>query len=147
MRKLVATIGDMHPLTEGGGLIFKVTGEHKGGSDYEMDWLDYREEYDGRDGKVVRSTVLLESVSDTDWFMDDLDRVASYVGSAKEAMLEDVRSNDPRRMAWFYDSLIRYHGAENFDSYPDTFSLGEARRKYATMFRHARKRGIEVYAA
>lgn len=56
------------------------------------------------------------------WFYKDLGDVARSVGRSPQAMVEDLVSSDPNRLARVYQDIGGYFGYENFDSYPDLVS-------------------------
>lgn len=60
-----------------------------------------------------------------EWFHKDLARVASYVGQTLQEMRDAFCSDDPRVRAFAYEALGDYHGYENLDSYPLTFTSRE----------------------
>lgn len=62
-----------------------------------------------------------------EWFLQDLARVASLVGSTREDMLSDLCSDDPQRVASAYESIGGYHGFDNLDGYPSEWNEDEMR--------------------
>jgi hypothetical protein len=66
-----------------------------------------------------------------EWFHDDLASVAESEGSTLAHLREEFCSPDPLARARAYESIGRYHGWENLDSYPLTLSREEVEKRYA----------------
>lgn len=54
----------------------------------------------------------------TEWFDDNVNSVAEFVGVSREEFIQAITSDDPMTRAHAYEALAQYHGWENFDSYP-----------------------------
>jgi hypothetical protein len=65
------------------------------------------------------------------WFHQDLDKVASFIGTDLETLRGWFCSADPLERALAYQAIGDYHGFENLDSYPLTFhKRSEVTRRY-----------------
>lgn len=130
--ELVENLGDVNPIDYGGFFVYRdTTGQYpeeaevlmEQGEDAHGDptsWTVYRFPLD-------RCTYVDGILSDNAfhpeyeaWFGEDLDGVASYLDH--DSIRADLCSEDPTRRAHAYRSIGEYHGWENFDSYPLTFT-------------------------
>jgi hypothetical protein len=64
------------------------------------------------------------------WFAKHLSAVASYIGSTREALEEQLCSADGRERALAYQAIADTEGWDNFDSYPLELSLEEVEIRY-----------------
>lgn len=142
MRYLINNIGDLHPLEYGGALIYRCTGKHRGGAEYELDILKVNE----NTGAIECFTILLEPPNpvNREWFEDNLNYVGYYVGIPEVELRAMWASNNPVERAIFYQYLTAYFGAFEFHQYPEEYTAGEARRKYRAAFNRAKKRGVHI---
>lgn len=65
-----------------------------------------------------------------EWFTKDLPRVAASIGSSLDEMIEWLTSTDPSVRSGAYDAIGGYHGFDNLDSYPQTWSEKEFKKKW-----------------
>ena len=64
---------------------------------------------------------------DLDW-VDEPDRVASFIGMSEEDFKAEARSADPLKRAWNYEAIGSYYGFENMDGYPDEMTAADLNR-------------------
>jgi len=143
--EFVANLGDAHPLDYGGYFVYRdTTGV------YEEE-AEFWNEPDEEDGPITVYRIMLERkkmvgpylvplrydpswrhpVEQYDeWFHKDLADVAESVGLEKEAIEEMLCSGDPIKRANAYWMIGQYHGWENLDSYPETYTRREAKQRY-----------------
>jgi len=128
----VANLGDVDIADHGGFIVYvDETGVYAPEVEYYDPFAD--EDYTG--GVMYRFA--LDSVynehGDSAWWLDSLGRVAQSMGdgSTRETLLEDALSGDVYKLANVYYSLMQYHGADNFDSNPETLTEDEAQERYA----------------
>lgn len=57
-----------------------------------------------------------------EWFHKDLASVADYISSDVEELRLAFISDDPRSRAWAWEAIGAYHGFDNLDSYPVTYT-------------------------
>lgn len=57
-----------------------------------------------------------------EWYVKSLADVARSVGESKRSLTEALVSADPSTRAMVYEAIGGYHGYDNFDSYPQTWS-------------------------
>ncbi len=141
----IANLGDVDPVDYGGYFVLRdKTGVHEA----EAEFVDTRD--DGTD--VVEWTVyrfILDKCTYIDgvlsdnkyhpehpaWF-NELRGVAAYCGVGDDAdvdgLIAALCSENPIERADAYSAVAEYHGWENFDSYPLTFTdRAEAEARYA----------------
>ena len=140
--KLVANLGDVHPLEQGGYFVYV----DETGYEAEAELLIVEELYDGRDQKytvyrftLARCTLIDGILSDNQfhpecmaWFGyrdSDLNDVAEFSGMANIAEL--FCSENPVERAFAYRAIGEYHGFVNLDSYPIILSRAEAEERYS----------------
>lgn len=68
----------------------------------------------------------------TEWFVSDLDSVASSAGTTKFQLLRLLFSNNTLERASAYQTLRGHFAPDNFDSYPLTITEEEAKKRYQT---------------
>ncbi len=88
---------------------------------YKSDWPHPLESYD-------------------EWFHKDLESVASFVGSTKEALEEAFTSDNPIERAEAYRAVADHSGWENFDSDPLHLTRKEVQERYKDELREKRSR-------
>ncbi len=139
--KCIGHIGDIDPITYGGGFIYidetNVYGPEL--TYFEPATDEGRQETETRENtplKVYR--IMLES-GPREWFYSELDSIASFTGRELVDVQADANSNDPVRIALLYSDLIHYFGPSEFDSYPETMTEREAYAKYASEMGHTRQ--------
>lgn len=57
-----------------------------------------------------------------EWFIKDLDDVARSAGTTRSDLIKRLTSDNPSERASAYEDIGGYHGFDNFDSYPQTWS-------------------------
>jgi len=139
--KRVGTIGDINFVEYDGGIVFV---DETGGYCPELEYVQNMPE-PHNDAYVYR--ILLEPLklspngnlipaaydsswsypieSYTEWFDDSIQQVASQVGMDRAEFIKALTSDNPIARASAYEELARYHGWENFDSYPLHFTSRE----------------------
>lgn len=139
--KLIANLGDVNPIDYGGYFVYRDrTGVYTEEAelliadcdDSPDSWTVYRFPLD-------RCTLTDGVLSDNGyhpeypaWFADSLDGVASMIGQDPAELRSDLCSADPLVRARAYQAIGEYHGFENLDSYPLTFtSRSEVKQRYA----------------
>src|SRR6266496_3443390 len=131
--KCIGHIGDVDPIAHGGAFIYI---DETGVYPPKMTWFEpgTDEQWHELEGKTPLDVyrVMLEEDSTREWWYDKLGSIASFTGQTLEQVQADANSADPRVKAWVYDSLVRYFGAEEFDSYPLRMTEDEAYEQYAT---------------
>ncbi len=65
------------------------------------------------------------------WFQDDLSKVADFVGTSYETLLEAFCSSEIHVRAWAWESVGSYHGFTNLDQYPLTLTQDELNERWA----------------
>lgn len=158
--KCIGHIGDCDPIAHGGGFVYV---DRTGVYAPEVTWFEpasdeqwhktesetpvqvYRFSLDPPRFKTLKqgayqSTFMPNerSISWTwhrEWYVDDLESVATSTGRTKFHILRDLFSPDPITLALAYSDMIHYHGIENFDSYPVTYTEREAYNRYAAELR------------
>ncbi len=141
----IANLGDVNPIDHGGFFVLRdTTGVYpeeaewlvvEGEDDENCTWMVYRFILD-------RCTLVNGVLSDNKyhpehpaWFAQPesqrskrpqdttyLSNVAGYVGITVEELQGELCSDDPIHRAVAYRSIGEYHGWENLDSYPLTFT-------------------------
>jgi len=132
--ELIANLGDVHPLDYGGYFVYRdTTGAYTEEAEklfvYEDSWQVYRFSLDRL---KIEDSYLVPFAYDSswpypastydEWFHKDLDRVASFVGQSVQALRTDFCSENALDRARAYEAIGDYHGYENLDSYPLTFT-------------------------
>lgn len=64
----------------------------------------------------------LTGVAHKPWFSDSLGDVARFVGSSTDDLVAALCCDDPATLACVYEAIGGYHGYDNLDSYPETWS-------------------------
>lgn len=150
--KLIAQLGDVHPIDYGGYFVYEdTTGVYVpeaelliSPDDDEGQWLVYR-------FRLNRCTLMDGVLSDNKyhpdcaaWFAKPdreratrpqdttyLSNVADYCGMTLEEMHRLFISESPVERAHGYRAVGDYHGFENLDSYPLTLNRAEAEERYS----------------
>jgi hypothetical protein len=149
--KFLANLGDADPVDYGGYFIYRdTTGVYTEEAEklFEQEnpdkWTVYRFSLDRlKQVKDGEKTYLVPLAYDSswshpvasydEWFHERLEEVASFVGQSLQELRESFCSEDPRVRAFAYEAIGEYHGFENLDSYPLTFtSRKEVEARYAT---------------
>ncbi len=76
--------------------------------------------------------ILLEKDSTREWWYEKLGEIKTFTGQTLQQLINDAANPDSLVRAWVYDSLIRYFGVEEFDSYPLRMTEDEAYERYAS---------------
>lgn len=150
--KLVAQLGDVNPIDYGGLFVYvDTTGVYPPEAEKLMEpiedngvtkWEVYRfilenlkaVEHEGR-------TLLIPARYDPswphpierydEWFNSDLESVSSYVGQVVNELRQSLVADDPAKRALAWQAIGDYHGWDNLDSYPLTYtSEAEIRERY-----------------
>lgn len=159
--KYVGHVGDVDPVSYGGGLVFvDTTGVYAP----EMVYFEPASDDEWKDkGDAAELTVyrfpldpprfktLTETGKQThmfarelpasergktwewynEWFVRDLASVAESAGQSWLALARALMSKNAMQRAWAYETLLQYHGAHEFDSYHITMSETEARERWS----------------
>jgi hypothetical protein len=125
-RKAVGLIGDVNYLEYGGMLIF---------DDETAELIEVDEE--DENAPVVIYRFDLDRVADpaSEWFGDDLKRVAATVGTTAAQLAAQLASADLGERASAYRDLVSYFGPHEFDSDPLSLSPQEAEERYRSVDR------------
>ena len=151
--KKIGTVGDVNPLDYDGGFIYEdETGVYPAELEYiartvNGSWLVYRWSLDRCEAVTVGEKTLLvpfgfptradlpHPITDYDeWFNSDLESAASSADRTVENLRAAFCHEDAQLRAWAYLDLAQYHGFENFDSYPVTFT---SRKKLEARYKSA----------
>lgn len=65
-----------------------------------------------------------------EWFAKDLPQVANSIGAEVSELRTALCSKDPKQRAWAYESIGGYHGFDNLDSYPETYTEDEFNERW-----------------
>ena len=156
--KQIGTVGDMNPFDYDGGFIYQdETGVYPPELEYIQTqsesetgpWKVYRWPLDRCetvtvDGKILlvpfgfsTRTDLPHPIADYDeWFNSNLESAASSADRTVENLRAALCHEDAQIRAWAYLDLAQYHGFENFDDYPLTFTdLAKLKARYANQKR------------
>lgn len=144
--ELIANLGDANPIEYGGYFIYRdTTGVYPeeaelldSPEDDSGTWTVYRFILDRLERIETDDRILLVPSGFSqkwangklphpiyvydEWFSENLSRVADYIGQTLEEMRNDLCSEDARRRAFAYRAIGEYHGFDNLDSYPLTFT-------------------------
>jgi hypothetical protein len=155
--ELIANLGDVNPIEYGGYFVYRdTTGvypeeaellsspDSDGGTwtvhRFSVDRLE-RVDINGRTLLVPfgfpKRTDLPHPIDQyEEWFSEDLERVASYIGQPLEELRGDLCSEDACKRAFAYRAIGEYHGLDNLDSYPLAFAdRSEVESRYSTKTR------------
>ena len=72
-----------------------------------------------------------------EWFAKDLDKAVSCIGCSPLSLICDLCSADPKVRAFAYMAIYDYHGWDNGDSYPNTMTRSEVRKRYRNEIEHS----------
>jgi len=141
--ELLANIGDCNPVDYGGVFVYRDTtgvyppecevlepigeGEHR----EPIEWRVYRFilEKCSWENEVLSDNRFHPELSA--WFADELESAARYVGVPSDGLRRYLCSDDSLERAEAYRALYDYHGLDNFDSYPLTFTdRDEVEKRY-----------------
>ncbi len=132
--KLLANLGDANPIDYGGYFVHQdTTGAYTEEVEklfvYEDSWQVYRFPLDRL--KIVQGYLVPLRYSPDwpeplprydEWFHKDLDKVAESIGLSAQELKEQFCSDNPIIRARAYEAIGDYHGYENLDGYPLTFT-------------------------
>ena len=123
---IVERVGDVDPLTYGGGVVFA-----EGDGGYLLEYTygaeddeDYDEDDESHEHTVYQVDLgknVADFVAYNDWA--DLDDVAASAGSSKEEMLSNAKTVSGR--ARLAQDIAGHYGWDNFDNYPVEFTSRE----------------------
>jgi hypothetical protein len=65
-----------------------------------------------------------------EWFVKDLASIARSSGSSYKTLVKALVSSDPSQRAEAYEAIGGYHGFDNFDQYPETWSESEMEKNW-----------------
>jgi hypothetical protein len=136
--KLVAQLGDVHPIDYGGHFVFEdETGVYPPEAEILLvqddtngeptEWLAYRYSLDKLamvDGYLVNARFVGRDdlphpiASYDEWFHRDLDGCAANISTDTETLRRMFCSDDIRERARAYEFIGGYHGFDNLDGYP-----------------------------
>jgi hypothetical protein len=166
--KCIGHIGDVDPIAYGGGFVYiDETGIYPPELTYFEPAEDSNWQENGKQSKLQKYRVVLDAprfktLTDkgkrecfgtkelpanqrgntwywySEWYVKDLVSVANACGTRAFSLLRDLMSRNPMRRAFAYESLIRYFGVHEFDSYPRTLTEGEAYARFAEEMKLAR---------
>jgi hypothetical protein len=149
--KYVANLGDASPIEHGGLFLYE---DETGVYPAELEKLDEPCDDDRLERWTVRRVCLdklklhrVENMlylvpgayepswphpvhSYVEWFAKDLASVAETMGTTRAELEEAFCSDDIKARAWAYQCVYDYHGWDNGDSYPQTLTKKEARKRY-----------------
>ena len=131
--KCVAQIGDAAPLDHGGLWVFiDTTGVYPPeGELYEPETRQVRRFI--LEDCTYTNGILSDNKFHPDhaaWFADDLQAVASCIGTDAADLINQFCSADPITRAQAWRAVGDYFGWDNLDSYPLTLTRREAARRY-----------------
>lgn len=143
--KLVANLGDTHPITYGGHFVYiDETGVYLLEAEVLIEPPDDRRELkDNRNQWTVyrynlelctfENGILSDNKFHKDsevWFSDSLESIAGNIGTSKEELIAQFTSSDPIQRANAWHAVGEYHGFDNLDSYPLTLTYRETLKRY-----------------
>jgi len=141
--KLIVNLGDANPIAYGGVFVYR---DETGIYPPEMEKLESIENAFGEPTKWEVHRVVLDQckirpgsarlipakydpatwthpiASYDEWFNDSLSSVADFAGIPVDELREMFCSSDPVTLAFAYQAVFNYHGWDNGDSYPLTFT-------------------------
>lgn len=131
--KFVANLGDANPIDHGGLFVYV---DETGVYAPEMERLepsdDGKETWEVRRVCLDKCTFVDGVLSDNKfhpsiaaWFAKDIEYLASFLGIAEADFIEMICSNDAMKLAVTYEAIGQYHGWDNLDAYPLTFTKRE----------------------
>ena len=150
--ELVANLGDVNPLDYGGYFVYRdTTGVYAEEAEklfvldavYHESFTVYRFSLDRlkqvRDGENLYLVPVRFDASwpypvshYDEWFHKDLNSIAKSTGQTVQELREAFCSEDARVRAFAYEAIGDYHGYENLDGYPLTFTnRTEVEARYA----------------
>jgi len=138
--KLIANLGDVHPVDHGGYFVYEdQTGVYPPEAELlispdtdEGNWIVYRFILEPC---TFTNGILSDNKYHPDhkaWFADSLQSIASFVDRSVDGLITSLTHGDvvDRAMAW--REIGEYHGFENLDSYPLTFTdRAEVEKRYS----------------
>lgn len=110
-KKLLGGIGDVNPVTHGGGYIYQ---------DDDSLWLEYSHGLETGVSTIKLFIVHIEDCVECDWA--DLDKVATSYGCEVDSLIAMGRSPNLVDRAYLLEAIGGYYGWENFDPYPVTLT-------------------------
>lgn len=134
--KQVGTIGDVNFVDYDGGPVFvDESGVYPAELEYVQNMPVENENHNAYVYRIMLDRLKLSSTdhlipfrydaswpypeaSYTEWFDEDLYKVCASEGISLEDFYTAITSDNPMALASAYEALARYHGWENFDSYP-----------------------------
>ena len=123
-------IGDRDPIAYGGGFLYI---DETGVYVPEISWFEPApdEDWHKTEGKTPLQVyrLLLERQPENEWWYERLADIASFTGQSVEQLQADAVGS-LQAQADLYADLVRYFGAEEFDSDPLTMTEDEAYAKF-----------------
>jgi hypothetical protein len=137
--KLVAQLGDADPIEHGGYFIYEdTTGVYPpeaahliAPEDDDGTWIEYR--------FILEPCTWIDGIlSDNKfhpghaaWFAENIESVASCSGQPEvSAFISSLTGDSITDRAWAWRAIGEYHGFENLDSYPNSFTREEIEARY-----------------
>lgn len=133
----IANLGDNHPIQYGGYFIFRdKTGVYTEEAEYLviinedtpqayhaiyrfiLDRLSLHNGHLIPFGFHERTNLPHPIEKYTEWFDDDIEKIASFIGITPDELRAQFTSADPLQRAHAYRAIGEYHGYDNLDSYP-----------------------------
>jgi hypothetical protein len=130
--KILDNLGDKKPFDYGGFIVYRVRDPKKTGPDASWIqaefWHEPIEEQPDR-YDVYRWQVEYDVMKDLNW-VDNWGEIAEYVGISLEELKKEAQSGNPLDRAGVYRMVADYHGFENLDSYPETYTRKEMEERW-----------------
>ena len=146
--EFITNLGDVSPLDHGGLFLYK---DKTGVYEPELERCEPIE-----NGKFLIHRVSLERYKRLDkylvsiayndswpnpapqyqpWFKDRLQEIDESRDCYEEEIIEELCSDDPKKLASAYEAIYNYLGWDNGDSYPLTITREEAEKRYQNELR------------
>jgi len=138
--KLVAQLGDVHPIEYGGYFVYEdQTGVYPPEVAFLIEpnegekqvWTEYRF---ALEPCTFVNGILSDNKFHPDkpaWFADKVEQISHCSGQPEvRAFIADLTGEDIQARAWAWRGIGEYHGFENLDSYPVTFTRAEIEARY-----------------
>ena len=130
----IANMGDQGNFAEYGGmLVYKDT---TGVYGYEAEYWDC-EDHRAYRFSLDKCTYVDGILSDNPyhpahkvWYADELESIASTVGTTPEELIKDLTSDNPLERARAYENLGHHSGFFNLNQYPLILTQVEANKRY-----------------
>lgn len=130
--KVLGNLGDASPFDYGGFIIFRLRDPGETGPKANAIMAEFwHEPMEDQPNQylIYRFRVEYDVMEDLSW-VDEWDEIAKYHGISLEELKKDATSGNPLDRAWVYRMVADYHGFENLDSYPETFTREELEARW-----------------